>query len=276
MKGQLRKIVVAMDNSSFSMTAAHWGATLANAAQCELVLAHVVDVRYANGPWFADVCGVLGAAPYEDLVHSLSDAMSERGSNILAMGEAIAKERGAKPILKLEHGVFPEVIKRLCEDANLLVLGRRGDDSATGNHLMGSAGERAIRAVDCSCLVVPSDFAAPDSMVVGVNDSDPSRSACAWAEYLHEMFPNIEVRPLHIAEDGDSVVFEEMTVAGSSVAIMKGDPEKILLDEGGSLKERSLSVIGAVGHTRTLKELILGTLSFHLLHKLPGPVLLAR
>ncbi len=276
MKGTIRKIVVAVDNSSFSLTAAHWGAHLAAAGECELVLVHVVDVRYTEGPWFADISGALGAAPYENLVQSLGNAMSERGANILSGAEETANAHGVEARTKLLKGLFMDVIREETEDANLLILGRRGDDFSTGSHFLGTAGERAIRQVQCSCLVVPEHFVEPTRLVVGVNDSGPSRSACAWAEYLREIMDGVRVQPIHVRTPKDETDYTNATVAGEPVQIVDGDAEKILVEECMKQPEQTMCIIGALGHSRTFRELILGTLTFHVLHKTTSPVLIAR
>ncbi len=276
MKGSIRKIVVAMDNSDYSVTAACWGAHLAAAAEAELLLVHVVDVRYVDGPWFADICGAIGAAPYEQVVQNLTTAMTERGNNILAMGTELCRERGVTAKSLLLKGLFTDVIRDVTQDANLLILGRRGDDYSTGNYLIGTAGERAIRQVACCCLVVPREYVEPSIAVVGVNDSGPSRSACRWAEYIHQLLPGIEIRPVHVKQPGETgEAFEDM-VADQPVITREGDPEEVLVNECLSDPEHTICLIGATGHTRTLKELILGTLTFHVLHQLTCPVLIAR
>lgn len=277
MKGSIRQIVVAMDNSAFSLTAAHWGAHLAAAAtQAELVLVHVVDVRYIDGPWFADICGALGAAPYEHLVQNLTNAMTERGNNILTMGRQIAEEHGVTPQTRLLKGLFVDVIREVTQNANMLVLGRRGDDYSTGSHLLGTAGERAIRQVGCSCLVVPETFQEATTMVVGVNDSGPARAALGWAEYLHQIVPGLVAKPIHVRQPHERSDFGALRVAGVPVELRDGDPESVLAAECAADPERTLCVIGATGHTRSFRELILGTLTFHLLHKVKSPVLIAR
>jgi len=277
MKGSIRQIVVAMDNSTFSLTAAHWGAHLAAAApQAELVLVHVVDVRYIDGPWFADICGALGAAPYEHLVQNLTNALTERGANVLAMGKQIAAEHGIVPQTKLLKGLFVDVIREVTQEANLLVLGRRGDDYSTGSHLLGTAGERAIRQVGCSCLVVPESFREATTMVVGVNDSGPARAAMRWADYLRQIIPGLVVKPIHVRQPHERSDFADLQVAGAPVALLDGDPEALLAGECAADPERTLCVIGATGHARSFRELILGTLTFHLLHKVKSPVLIAR
>lgn len=276
MKGSLRKIVVAMDNSDFAVTAAHWGAHLAASAEAELMLVHVVDIRYVDGPWFADISGALGAAPYEQVVQNLTNAMMERGTNILTVGEDIAKQYDVTAQTRLLKGLFVDVMKEVTDDANLLVLGRRGDDFSTGSHLLGTAGERAIREVDCSCLAVPETYQAPAKILVGINDSGPARSARRWGDYLHDVLPKLVMRPIHVRDSKTDTSFAGETVGGVEVELLDGDPEDVLISETKEDPERTLCIIGATGHSRTLKELLLGTLTFHVLHKTKSPVLIAR
>ena len=275
-EGQLRRIVVAMDGSRSALAAAAWGAHLAAPTGAELLLAHVIEVRLINAPFFADIGGVLGAAPYEHLLAGLDVAMEERGKNILGAGEQVCAAKGVRPQTCSERGVFAEVIQELCREASLLILGRRGESAGHGRHLLGSEGERAIRPVDCSCLAVPEAFAEPQRLVVGVNGTGPSRSAVLWAEYLREVFPGLTVRPVHVVENGTGEAIVPDTVAGVPVATEHGRPEDVIVSECSGEEVETLCLIGATGHSRTLKELILGSLSFHVLHKVRGAVLLAR
>jgi nucleotide-binding universal stress UspA family protein len=276
MSGKINEIVVAMDGSAYSLTAARWGAELAKADGAELVFVHVVESRLMQSPLVMDISGMLGAAPLEQIASQLHEAMEERGRNVLAAGKELAADCGVSAKTRLLNGVCAEVICSACENANLLILGRRGEHAPHGRHLMGSDGERALRHVNCSVLVVPETYQAPQRIVTGVNDSGPARSAVAWTEYLHGAFPNLQICPVHVCEEANDQAFADTTVAGESVRCVPGDPEAELLRVCAEEPLTTLGVIGATGHTRTLKELILGTLSFHMLHRLQGPALLAR
>jgi nucleotide-binding universal stress UspA family protein len=276
MKGKINEIVVAMDGSPYSLTAARWGAELAKRDAAELVLVHVVEARLMQSPLVLDISGFLGAAPLEQVAAQLHEGMELRGQNILAAGMEVAASCGVEATARLVSGVCAEAICEACENANLLVLGRRGEHAPHGRHLMGSDGERALRHVNCSVLVVPEEYVAPSRIVTGVNDSGPARSAIAWTEYLHEAFPGLEICPVHVCEQADDQAFADTQVAGEAVQCVPGDPEAELLRICGEVPKATLAVIGATGHTRTLKEMILGTLSFHMLHRLAGPALLAR
>lgn len=276
MQGQLLKIVVAMDSSAYALTAAHWGARLAARSGAELTLVHVLEVRLLNAPFFADLGGALGASPCEHLQDALDTAFAERAKNILAAGVQICTHAGVAARTQIVRGVFAEAIRSVAEDANLLILGRRGESAGHGSYLMGSDGERALRHVACSCLVVPEEFVEPRRLLVGIDDGGPARAASSWAGYLHELYPDWQLTPLHVAPKGTDPRFAELRVDGVPVKVVPGHPERTIVAECEQAPEQTLCVLGARGESRGLMELILGTLPFHVLHQTHGPVLLAR
>ncbi len=279
MSADVKEIVVAMDNSRYSLSAAAWGAHLTLAFGGNLTLVHVLEVRHLNTAFFADLSSALGVSPVDHSYENYENAIEERGKNILMAGEQVARSLNVTPKTVLTRGVLHEEIKTITKEADLLILGRRGDHSGYGSHLFGAEGERAARHVDCSCLVVPENYAAMTRIVVGIHDSGPSRSAQRWTERIHASFPEAEVNPVHVIELADKNYHDRgmvERVGDQPVEVVTGNAEYVLVEKCRESAETTLCIIGATGHTRTLKEIILGTTSFHVLHKLTGPVLLAR
>ena len=276
MNGQLKQILVAVDNSPFALTAARWGAYLAQASGATLTLVHVVEVRLTNAPFFADISGALGAAPFENVMESVLAAMRERGRNILSAAAEMAQQHGATATTRLEHGVFTDTLIELSAQADLLVLGRRGESAAHGRFLIGHEAERVVRHATCSCLVVPADFAPPQSLLVGVHDSARAQAAGAWAAFLRERLGSATIRPLHVREAQRPKDWSQERVAGVPVEVRDGDPEAVIVAACNEAPQQTLCLLGATGHSRTLKELFLGTMPFHVLHHTRGPVLIAR
>ncbi|MEA2011531.1 MAG: universal stress protein [Verrucomicrobiota bacterium] len=275
MRGKLRKITVAMDASNYSLTAAKWGAFIASHVGAELELLHVVDIRVMNSPFLADISGALGAAPYEEFVPKMKVLMQERGEDILKGGVSACKEFNITPSTKVESGILNEVIENTSQNTDLIVLGRRGEHFNIGLHLFGSDGEKLARHAGCSCLIVPDFFSLPKRILIGVHNSGPSRSAGHWGEFLSEIFPDNEVFPIFVRED-ENEVSEFKKIAGKDVIVREGNAEDELISFCSENPEFTILVVGATGHTRTLKEFIIGTVSSHLLHKTESAVLLAR
>ena len=279
MEGQLKQVIVALDNSRFALVAVEWGAHLAKASEANLVLIHVLENRYFANAYFAEFTSAIGVAPVEHAVDNYKVALGERGKNILAAGEQICRAIGVTPECKVTEGIFYEVVLQYSSNTNLFILGRRGDHSNFGFHLLGAEGERAIRYANCSCLVVPDTYYQPEKLVVGIHQSGPSRSAIEWAQYFHTIYPRIPLKLVHVSNSREKALSDHLkdtAIGQHQTEIIAGDPEKVLIDLCSENPEKTLCLIGATGHSRTLKELILGTVSSHLLHKLKGPVLLAR
>ena len=279
MQEQIQKIVVAVDNSRFSLTAVEWGAHLAMESRASLTLVHALETRYLREAFFAEFSSAIGVVPVEHAIENYKNAFWERGQNILAAGEEICRKIGAKVECKLVEGIFYEVIKDTTKGANLLILGRRGDHANLGFHLLGAEGERVIRHVKCTCLVVPDRYHFPENLIVGVHESEPSRAAIRWGKYFHQAYPSARLRFIHVPEskeNGDSRPIIDDKGSEHNIETISGNPEQVLIDVCSQNSEKTLCLIGATGHKRSLKELILGTVSYHLLHKVKGAVLLAR
>ena len=141
----------------------------------------------------------------------------------------------------------------------------------------GAEGERAIRYVKCTCLVVPDRYVSPEDLIVGVHESEHSRAAIGWGKYFNQVYPSTRLRYIHIPESKENDDSKPIIDGGEDkIEVIDGDTEQVLVDICNKNSEKTLCLIGATGHKRSLKELILGTVSYHLLHKVKGPVLLAR
>ncbi len=270
------EIIVAMDNSRHALSAANWGARIGHKTGAHVTLVHILEHRYLSTAFFAELSSALGAAPPDHTYENYQNFMEERGRNILSAGKTVCEAQGLQPTLSLVDGVIHEKLKSLAARADLLIVGRRGDHSQFGGHLLGGEGERAIRHADCSCLIVPEAFEPPRKLVIGVNSGEPAHSAASWAAVLSRVFPEILVDPVHAVPRGTTEDCTIQEVGTTVTQLVEGDPEAVLIDRCRLDPLATICAIGATGHTRTLRELLLGTISVHLIHKLRGPVLLAR
>ncbi len=275
MDKKLKKIVVAMDNSPYAMTALQWGIQFALPSKCAMTLVHVMEIHYMNTPMIADLSSALGVAPIEHAFDSYRTILKERGKNTLAAGEELCRQAGIIPERVMTEGIVYQEIKDFTEDADLLVLGRRGEHSTYGMHLFGGEGERTVRRVGCSCLIVPERFVMPERLVIGINQSPPSHAALGWAMFLQKHHPEMQLLPIHIEKTNEEKFslpdYPEVTIQSEN-----GNPEEILLKHCQVDAEKTLCLLGATSHHPTIMELILGTIPFHLLHKHTGPLLIAR
>ena len=130
-----------------------------------------------------------------------------------------------------------------------------------------------MRNADCACLIVPDSWDKPKRMVIGVDNGGPARSAIRWATFLAEIIPDMEVLPIHVKEKHSELKIDK--VANRPIQLLEGNVEEQFLNICGD-DMNTISILGATSHTMSLKEMILGNLPTHVLHKTSGPVLIAR
>ncbi len=273
------EIVVALDSSEHGLTAVRWGAVLAQVSGANLTLVHVLEIRYVDNALIADIASTLGAAPASYSFDSYRKLMEEKGKKVLEAGSEVSKSYGVVPVTKLLHGIAHEELSDAAQEAALLIVGRRGENSEHGKHLLGGGGEWTIRHANCSCLVVPEHYTRPERMVVGIHDSERSRAAARWATYLQEVFTGFTIEAIHVDESDDPRKLnlgEIDHIRDTEVEVLRGDPEEVLFERCNVNADKTLCLVGATGHKQRIKEIILGTIPFHLLHRLSGPILIAR
>jgi nucleotide-binding universal stress UspA family protein len=136
---ELRRVLVGCDGSRESLAAVELAATVAEASGARLTLLGVVEMRF-------DLAGFpRPAAPAE----------------VARIERALARaRRGLSPTLSPEikevHGVAAEVIAAAAGDADLLVVGSRGQYGPLRRTLLGSVAAKLARSAPCATLITPA------------------------------------------------------------------------------------------------------------------------
>jgi nucleotide-binding universal stress UspA family protein len=282
-------IVVGVDGSVGAQRALRWAAAEAVAWGVGLDVMHAWETPYPLYPQeiFAD------PAPFEEAAHALLDD---------------AVESLVPPVLVPAHvrAVLVEdapatALIRAGTSADLIVVGARGHGGFAALRL-GSVSHKCVQHASCSVAVVPPTWSRDDHdrVVVGVDGSEPSRLALAWA--LSEAARRrAELVVLHAVDYGQLV-----TPFGPPVHVDREELEKssrLLLEEmlrglppdAGS--PRSMALVAATtGAVRALLEaahdadllvvgargrggfrgLLLGSVSRQCVDHAPCPVVVVR
>jgi nucleotide-binding universal stress UspA family protein len=180
-------------------------------------------------------------------------------------------------------------------EASMLVLGSRGH-SRLGEVVMGSVSQSSARRARGPVVVVRSPSAVDtDRIVVGMDDSEPSRRAldfaCGQATTGGQTVVLLRAwKPLTVAVDkhGDvppsmtSTLLDEEELLEKSVAETRGrfpeldiEGEFVATGAGQALVDASrtaaMVVVGSRGRS-ALTETVLGSVSHHVLHRAHCPV----
>jgi len=142
------RILIALDGSPDARRAAGHGLALADAFGSRVSALFVIDTRVVEGPaveTLAPVWGEMSARPFRAEV---LQAWTDRGEQELRQFAVSAAERGREEVeTHLEVGLAEETILARSAGADLLVMGRRGENVGFGRHPIGSTLARVLRHV---------------------------------------------------------------------------------------------------------------------------------
>ncbi|NKC32572.1 universal stress protein [Falsiroseomonas selenitidurans] len=284
----MARILACTDGSTYGesiMDHAAWAAARMGGAAVRVL--HVLDRAAADAP--ADRSGALGLDEQEALLAELAalDAARgrvalRRGRALLAAAEARLKAAGVAEVsLVQRHGSLVDTVLQFEAEADLLVVGKRGEDADFAVGHLGANLERVLRASIRPVLVAARAFRPIRRFAIA---HDGGRAAQLAVDYAagSAALEGLEGELLTVAADVASgrALLEapaaRLAQAGRTLrsTVLAGEAEAAIaahVAEAGI----DLLVMGAYGHGR-LRNLILGSTTTALLRACRIPVLVFR
>lgn len=284
----MKTILCAIDASTYGPSLCDHAAWFALRAGAAVDVLHVLDrAERGSGPGL-DLSGSVGLGASEALLEQLTKADEARAQAAQAHGRAMLD--GARARLQAagvaevnlvhRHGEVAETLIELEHDADLVIIGKRGESQNFAEGHLGAKVERVVRASIRPVLVAPRVF-MPITRVVAAYDGGASATKALDHVLQSPVFAGIEVVVAIVGEPGAQrdarVQAAEGLLAGrpaASVKALDGDVEAALK---GELRQGQgdLLVMGAYGHSR-IRELIVGSTTTAMIRTGKVPVLLFR
>ncbi len=279
----IKSILVCTDGSAYSDTACDYALHLAGKIRAHVAGLHVLDSRVLEGPLMADISGWLGASPYADQLQQFREMLENKGTAIAEALEKKAADAGLTVECTVKMGHPARVILDAEVNAELVVIGHRGEHAEFAGDAAGSIADRVVRHSDKPCLLTPKDFKPVNKILVAYDGSSLASKA------LHEgielaMAARVPLVVLSVSEHHDLDAAQEYAQAAMRLVrahecaaapmVAKGFAGAIILKIAEEIAA-DLVVVGAFGHTR-MRELILGSTSSYLVSRSNKPVMLVR
>jgi nucleotide-binding universal stress UspA family protein len=278
-----KKLLVCTDGSPYGDVACQYGFLMATTLKAELKGLHVSDIRMIEGPLLADISGALGAAGYYAGWPQFKNLMEAKGSAIRKVFLERARNAGMEASFTVEVGHPLHVILGQESDADLIILGQRGENEQFGHELIGSIADRVTRLATKSCLVTPGRYEPVKSILAACDGSPISEKLTAQAILLAKAL-NASLTVVTVADK----MTTEMTHAIAATAehfckadgvsprvvTRKGQAGEAILDTIAQEK-CNLVVMGAHTHTR-IKRWFIGCTTQRVLADSGIPALLVR
>lgn len=256
--------------------------------RASVVLFHVTE-RQPQPVTSADLSGGLGIDDSESLLRELSTLDKQRnrltqqsGRLLLENAAERMKATGVEHISqRLVYGELVDHLKEYEADAQLVVMGKRGEAAQHAKGHLGSNLERAIRASYRPVLIAPPTFAPIKSFLLA---HDGSKSSGRAINFIIEsgILKGIEGHMLLVGDGtaterarlGDAAAHLESSGMPVHTQSAPGRPAQVITEAIAS-EGIDLLVMGAYGHS-PIRNLIIGSTTTEVIQTCTSPILVCR
>lgn len=280
------KLLACIDLSQYAPSVCDHAAWVATRLDASVELLHILQRKDATMARH-DLSGALGLGAKSSLMEELvsieeaeAKLAREHGRVLLAASEERLRNGGVKTVTSLHrHGGIVETIIEREEDADLVVIGKRGASANFAKGHLGSKVERVVRQSVKPVLVASRAFRPIERALIAFDGGQSARKAVSFVA-TSPLFEGIEVSLVMVGSENDK---NRDAIRWASEVL--GDrckrAEVIAGDVEGTLKSTSdqyqanLVVMGAYGHS-PLRTMIVGSTTTAMIRGLTLPVLLFR
>lgn len=281
----IEKLLICTDGSNYAQECCRYGAWLSKLTGATLQILYVTDLRQFEVPVMGDLSGSLGIQPYEGMITQLQELEKHKAKFVEDSAMAIFAEEGLSERAKFHHetGLLVDSIEEYAAEADLILMGKRGENVNFAKEHLGSMLERVIRAVNKPCLVTSRKFQQIERVVVAYDGGKSSRAALEFI-VQSDWFKSFDLHVVTVVEEDEQdlstsrLAEAEEIMKQSGVAAkfqaLTGDVETEIADYVHRA-QINLLVAGAYGHSR-IREFFIGSTTAELLRSCHVPVLCFR
>jgi len=281
----MKKILVCADGSSYSVECCKYASWLSKQSGASIDVLYVTDMRQFQVPMVADLSGSLGIQPYDGVMDQLRQVEDYKAGYVKEQVEQVFEDEGISDRVSFHHetGLLVDEIEEYADKADLIMLGKRGENANFATEHLGSMLERVVRSVTKPCLVTSRAFKPIDHVALAYDGGKSCRKAL---DYMvnNELFRAFDIHLITVAEGSseDSAAAhlqeaEKTLNAGGlypACQVLTGEVETAVSDYVRHAKV-DLLIAGAYGHSR-IREFLIGSTTTEFLRRCHVPVLCFR
>ncbi|HEX9785915.1 MAG TPA: universal stress protein [Opitutaceae bacterium] len=281
----MKRILVCTDGSAYGQVCCQYAGWLSGRTGAAVEVLYVSDLRQFEVPLIADLSGSLGIQPYQAILRQLQELEEKKAAVVLENASRTVSEAGAKGEVIGSHktGLLVDCLTDHEAEADLVLLGKRGENANFATEHLGSTMERVVRASTRPCLVTSRSFKPVSRLLVSYDGG----ASCGKAiDFLasSDAFKGLEIHVVTVAGaiDADTALHHlrdaetRLRAAGFQPVcqMLHGTAEdQIAAYVAGNAI--NLLVMGAYGHSR-IRYLIIGSTTTEMIRTCKIPVLLFR
>ncbi len=283
----MTKILALIDGSAYAQSVCDFAAWAATRTSAEVELLHVLGRREAaSAP--VDLSGSLDADERDELLKELASLDEQKARLALRRGRILLDDAKArlkaakveKVSTRLRHGDLVETVVEFEADADLVVMGKRGEAADFAKGHLGSNLERVGRSSRKPLLVAARAY-HPIRRFLVAYDGGPSADKAVDHIIRSPLLRGAECELLTVGNEGEMRVQLDTMAARLREAsftvqatLAPGHADDVIgnrVELGGI----DLLVMGAYGHSR-IRSLIVGSTTAAMVRRCRIPVLMFR
>jgi len=278
------RILAAIDTSQHAETVMRYARFVARIFQGGVLGLCVVESKKIEGPLLRDYLLTVGLDAGLDYKGAVERFLHIKSEELLETFRQGCAAEGIPFEGAVEKGIVPRVVGACAEEADIIILGRKGEHAEWHAAPLGSSVETVIRHTHKPVLITPRRFVEVRRALVAYDGSEHAREALDLAARIHRATGLggviLHVRPVRDDEGTERLFAEVRERLGAD-----SDAFRFLAHEGEAgtwipacavENDCQLIIMGAFGHSR-LREKILGSATQQVILGTPDlPLLLRR
>lgn len=287
----MKTVLLCSDGSAFAEGIYQYGAWFAKRFSAQAKVLYVNDIRQ-TAVSTGNLSGSIGLGVQTQLLNELVSLEHEkaklnkaRSRLILQNAQQILSAEGLGDVELLNPtGFLVDCFHDYEADADMVVLGRRGEAAKFASDYLGANIDRIVRRSSKPCLVTPQTFQAIERILLAYDGSPTGKRILNFLVEQASGFADIEIHLLTVAKsDSDDKRAQDLSQANAQLqqaglnttaTLLTGDPEKAI-PQYIEQQRINLLLMGAYGHRR-IRYLIIGSTTLQILRGSQIAVLLFR
>ncbi|OYD24028.1 universal stress protein [Oceanimonas baumannii] len=280
-------VLAGIDGSKYTACVSDYAAWAAQQLSASLVL---LNVRHKPEPTLLYNMGAATSLSAQDKIHAeLADLDKKRAELVRTQSQVLLEQASAHitqagypaPRTISREGRLTDVLAQYDDYADLVVLGRRGNNEDDNPERLGSHVEQVIRTTDKPLLLTDGDFRPPQRVMIAFDGSDTTRKC---VDYIAKspLFKGLECHLVMVAGPSEEKQLQleaarqllEDNGHQATAALLQGEVKKNLLAYQEK-QNMDVMVMGAYGHSR-IRLWLLGSITNLILQESHKPMLILR
>lgn len=273
----ISSLLIATDGSVYADVATECGAWLAARLRARITVLYVIDARRLAGHFISNISEILESFPSEGIADRVRDYYRKQGNEALKRAASICERYRVTCQTDLQTGNVVKILADASVDADLLVIGARGEDEEFETGFLGSVAEKLVRKVNRPVLLTGLQFREFRRALLAYDGSAAAREAMKMLARLTAAL-EMDVDAVQMVEEGESTTALKDVVSyfknypvRLSTHYLTGDSHAVIIEHAKEIG-CDLMVMGAYDN-RLADSLALGTTTDYLVRNSPVPVL---